>query len=91
MSAEEKQMVEKLGSCTAWDLYQEYGISKLKVSRAIKSGKLNAYMKSADGNNILIKWYIIKDDVLKEFIEKIEFLLTKEKKTRQDPTYSKSA
>ena len=70
MSEEEKKVVENLGSCTAWDLYQEYGISKLKVSRAIKNGKLNAYMKSTDGKNLLIKWYIIKDDALKEFIDK---------------------
>lgn len=65
------QKVDRLGCCTAWELKQQYGITRQKISRAIRAGKLHAFMKGSNGY-ILIKWYIVKDDALEAFIKEAQ-------------------
>lgn len=57
---------------TAWELYKAYGISKQTVSRAIKSGKLNATYETYEENGqmcIKRKWLIQQDEKLLQFVE----------------------
>ena len=62
------------GYCTAWELLKQYGISRAKVSRAVRAGKITGVMKGAIdkyGNEIMImKWYIVKNQALTDFIAK---------------------
>lgn len=69
-----QEEIERLGYCTAWELYTQYGISKVKTSRAIRSGKILGFMKGLSDNkgntSIERKWYIVKNKPLEYFIEK---------------------
>jgi len=55
--------------CTTWDIKINYGIEKQKTCRYIRAGKLNAIMVG-DGRYVRIRWFIKKDRLLDEFIEK---------------------
>lgn len=57
---------------TAWELYKSYGIPRQTVSRAIKSGKLNATYETYEENGqkfVNRKWLIRKDENLVQFLE----------------------
>ena len=69
MTSEDLAYVEHFGTTTAWYILQQYGISRVQTSRAIKAGKLHAFMKG-NAEGIFIKWYIVKDDLYFAFIEK---------------------
>ncbi len=68
------KIVEKYGYCTTWDIFQEYGIQKQKTCRAIRAGKLLAFMKNfvdkygREGTHI--RWYIVKNQAFDEFVAK---------------------
>lgn len=67
------KMVEEYGYCTVWELYKEYGIDRQKTCRYIREGKLLGFMKNfrdKTGEYTEIKWYIVKNQALTEFIEK---------------------
>ncbi len=68
------EIIKECGYCTVWELYKEYGIDKQKTCRYIRAGKLLAFMKTGvdkNGNEYTeVKWYIVKNQVLKNFIEK---------------------
>ena len=60
----------KLDNCiTAWELYKKYGIKRAKTTRAIREGKLNAFMLGTD-KTITLKWYIEKDELFEQYINK---------------------
>ena len=53
---------------TVWELCSQYGISKQIIYRAIKSGKLNAFMLGTN-SLITLKWYIDHDELLETFLK----------------------
>ena len=77
MSDKEESYVEKTGYITIYEIFKQYGISKQKTYRAIRSGKLNAFMNgSVDKNGsefVILKWYIIKDDLFNDILTKYEY------------------
>jgi hypothetical protein len=56
-----------LNCVTAWELQRDYGVNKQKISRAVKAGKLNAFMVGIE-TCYLLKWYIERDMELEKFI-----------------------
>ena len=67
------KMADELGYCTAWELYKEYGIDRQKTCRYVREGKLLGFMKKLRdkaGEYIEVKWYIVKNQALTEYIEK---------------------
>lgn len=68
------EMVTKYGYCTVWELFQQYGIDRQKTTRAIRAGKLLAFMKGGVDKNgdeyRGLKWYIVKNQDLEEYIDK---------------------
>ena len=65
----DQRVFEEPENCTTvWKLFKEYGISKQKTGRAIRAGKLNAIMAD-DGEYVLLKWYIKKDEQLEKYIK----------------------
>ena len=69
-TAEEQEYIDQYGHCTAWNLEQQYGIPKQKTSRAIRAGKLNAFMMKDESGAIIIRWHIVKDELCQKFVEK---------------------
>lgn len=73
LSAEQIAEYEKISYTTAYELFKAYGISKLKVSRAVRSGRLtgfmNCYVDRTGQECRVLKWYIVKDEKLSKFIE----------------------
>lgn len=65
---------EKCGYMTVWEILQEYGIYKQKTYKAIKAGKLLAFMKGSidkHGKSMTeIKWYIVKNEAFNDFVAK---------------------
>lgn len=73
MSPEQAAECDRIGYTTAYELFTQYGIPKLKTSRAVRSGRLNGFMNGfidKYGQECRVqKWYILKDDKLTAFIE----------------------
>lgn len=57
--------MESYAFTTAWNLFVDYGIPKQTTSRYIRNGRLNAFMQGG-----IVKWYIIKDELLDDFIKR---------------------
>ena len=53
---------------TVWKLERDYGISKQKTSKAIREGRLNAFMLGMK-NFYLLKWFIENDKLLEKYIK----------------------
>lgn len=82
ISNDEIEKIEKtIGYTTVWNLQKQYGISKLKINRALNSQKINGFMKEETDKYgkkyIVLKWYIVCDRALERFIEKIKISILK--------------
>lgn len=68
------KLIRDYGECTVWQLYKDYGIDRQKTRKAIREKKLRGFMKKVKDKKgeilIPIKYYIVKDERLENFIKK---------------------
>ena len=73
-SDSQMQKILKYGFISASEICILFGITKQTTFRAIQSGQLNAFMKGGVDRTgrefTAIRWYIVKDDKYKAFVEK---------------------
>jgi len=69
--------------CTVWEIQRDYGISKQKICRDIKLGKLNGF-KIGTEEYMLEKWFIERDELLTEYIKKFGKLVDKKDNDKAD-------